>query len=125
MASHKHCVQPFTKQALLAIFNRHTPPFSYATKLRTNIQFNTIEDSINIYEHNLSFREYIEHQFYTVFNNNYDQYDNMTSNSYLSQGNQYVLAQKQHILIANIIFETNTQGPTFRLKTSISRSWGQ
>ena len=107
MASHTHCVQPFTKQALLAIFNRHSPLFSYATKLKTDIQVNTIDNSININDHNLSFREYIEQQFYNVFNNYYDQYDNMTTNSYLSQDNQYVWAQKQHILIADVIFDTN------------------
>ena len=62
---------------------------------------------MSIHEHQLDFKKYIERQFYTVFNNHYDQYENMTINNYLSQDNQYVWSQRQHISIANIITETN------------------
>ena len=59
------------------------------------------------HEHRLAFKRYIEQQFYNVFNNYYDQYENMNINNYLSHDNQYVWSQRQHIFIANIVVETN------------------
>ena len=107
MALATNCTQPFTKQALLAIFDRHAPLFSYSINLKMNIRLNTTDDSITIHEHNLSLKRYIEQQFYTVFNDHYDQYVNMPINNYPPQDNQYIWSQQQHILIANIIIETN------------------
>ena len=98
---------PFTKQALIAIFNRHTPFFSYDTDRKTGIQSNSSDDGITIHEHKLSFKRYIEQQFYTGFNNHYDQFENMSLNINHPQDNQYIWSQKQHILIANVIIETN------------------
>ena len=107
MTSSTYFTYPFTKQALLAIFNRHTPLLSYTTNLKTTIPLNTTEDKITIHEHKLPLKRYIEQQFYSVFNNHYDQYENMPINNYLSRDNQYVWSRKQHILITNIIIETN------------------
>ena len=103
----KSFTHPFTKQALIDIFNKNTPVFSYAANRKTCIQSNPSDDTIIIQDHKLSFKRYIEQQFYTRFNNHYDQFENMSLNINHPKDNQYVWSQKQHILIANVIVETN------------------
>ena len=110
MTSQEHSSVPFTKQALPAIFNRYTPPFSYRTNLKTNTYSSSTKDSNSNQTHDLSVRRYIEHKFFTDFNNHNDQFDNMLIKNYPSYNNQYVWSNKQHILMTNIIIDTNNIG---------------
>ena len=109
MASYTCHTYPFTKKALLAIFNRHNPLLSYTTNLKSNIQSDITKDSMfsHKHEHQLTFKRYLEQQFYNVFNNHYDKYENMEINNNLSQDDKYVWSQRQHIVIVDIVIETN------------------